>query len=64
MESKLDEHIRDVILFQHAIEYNVQMTNIFLRLFDSEIKNKHIIEEKDRYVQKLQGALEEQKFKA
>jgi hypothetical protein len=27
------------------------MTNILLRLFDLEIKNKHIIEKKDRSVQ-------------
>jgi hypothetical protein len=41
------------------------MTNILLRLFDVEIKNKQIIEEKDIYVQNLQRALEkEQKFKA
>ncbi len=40
------------------------MTNILLRLFDLEIKNKQIIEEKDGYVQNLQGALEkEQKLK-
>ncbi len=34
------------------------MTNILVKLFDLEIKNKHIIEEKDRFVQNLQGALE------
>ncbi len=40
------------------------MTNIFLKLFDLEIKNKQIIKEKDRSVQKIQGALEkEQKLK-
>jgi hypothetical protein len=38
---------------------------ILLRLFDLKIKNKHIIEEKDKSIQNLQGALEkEQKFKA
>ncbi len=36
------------------------MTNIFFRLFDLEIKNKHIIEEKDKYVQNHQGALEKE----
>jgi hypothetical protein len=41
------------------------MTNILLNLFDLEIKNEQIIEEKDRFVQNLQGALEkEQKLKA
>jgi hypothetical protein len=41
------------------------MTNILLGLFDLEIKNKHIIKEKDIFVQGLQGALEkEQKLKA
>jgi hypothetical protein len=41
------------------------MTNILFRLFDLEIKNEQIIEEKDRYVQNMQGALEkEQKLKA
>ncbi len=40
------------------------MTNILLRLSDLEIKNKQIIEEKDKSNQNLQGALEkEQKFK-
>jgi hypothetical protein len=41
------------------------MTNILLRLFDLKIKNKQIINEKDRFVQNLLGALEkEQKLKA
>jgi hypothetical protein len=41
------------------------MTNILFRLFNLGIKNKQNIKYKDRYVQKLQGALEkEQKFKA
>ncbi len=41
------------------------MTNVLFRFFDLEIKNKHIIEEKDIYVQNLLGALEkEQKLKA
>jgi hypothetical protein len=34
------------------------MTNILFRIFDLEIKNKHIIKEKDRYVQNLHGDLE------
>ncbi len=29
------------------------MTNILLRLFDLEIKNKHIIKEKDKSIQNL-----------
>ncbi len=48
MEAKLDEHKKFVIMFQQATEYNVHMTNILLRLFDMEIYNKQIIEEKDR----------------
>jgi hypothetical protein len=41
------------------------MTNILLRLSDMEIINKQIREEKDKFVQNLQGALQkEQKFKA
>jgi hypothetical protein len=36
------------------------MTNILFRFFDLEIKNKHIIEEKDKYVQNLLGALEKE----
>jgi len=41
------------------------MTNILLRLFNLEIKNKQIIEEKDTSIQNLQGDLEkEQKLKA
>jgi hypothetical protein len=40
------------------------MTNILLKLSDLEIKNKHIIVEKDIFVQNLQGALEkEEKLK-
>jgi hypothetical protein len=36
-----------------------------LRLSDLKIKNKQIIEEKDKFVQNLQGVLEkEQKLKA
>jgi hypothetical protein len=41
------------------------MTNILLRLFNLEIMNKQIIEEKGRSIQNLQGTLEkEQKLKA
>ncbi len=40
------------------------MTNVLFIFFNMEIKKKKIIEENDRYVQNLQGALEkEQKFK-
>jgi hypothetical protein len=40
------------------------MTNILLKLFDLEIKNKQIIKENDIFVQNLHGALEkEHKFK-
>ncbi len=39
------------------------MTNILLKLFNLEIKNKQIIQ-KDKFVQNLKGTLEkEQKFK-
>ncbi len=52
-------------MFQHATECSVHMTNILFILFDLEIKNKHITNEKDRYVQNLLRTLEkEQKFKA
>ncbi len=51
-------------MFQRGVEYSTQMTNIMLRLSDVEIINKQIIEEKDKFVQNLQGALEkEQKLK-
>ncbi len=51
-------------MFQQAIEYNVQMTNILLKFFNLEIKNQHIIKEKDIFVQNLQGVLEKgQKLK-
>ncbi len=52
-------------MFQQATEYNTQMTKILFRFSNMEFKNKQIIEEKDKYVQNLQGALEkEQKPKA
>jgi hypothetical protein len=38
-------------MFQQVTKYIVQVTNILLRLFDLEINNKHIIEEKDRPIQ-------------
>jgi hypothetical protein len=46
-------------MFKQAAEYSVH-TNISLRLSDMEIKNMKIMEEKDRYVQNLQGALEKE----
>ncbi len=39
-------------MFQQAAKYNVQMKNILLRLSNIEIKNKQIIKEKDKSVQK------------
>jgi hypothetical protein len=40
------------------------MINTMLKLSNLEIKNKHIIKEKDRSIQNLEGALEkEQKLK-
>jgi hypothetical protein len=60
----MDEHRRTANMFQHAIEYSTQMTNILVRLFYLEIRNKQITKEKDKFVQNLQGALEkEQKLK-
>jgi hypothetical protein len=51
-------------MFQQTTKYNTQMTNIMLIFFDLEIKNKQITQEKDRFVQNLQRALEkEQKLK-
>ncbi len=65
LKTNLDEHRRVASMFQQAAEYNTQMTNIMLRFFDLEIRNKQIIKEKDKFVQNLQGALEkEQKLKA
>jgi hypothetical protein len=40
-------------MFKHATKYNVQMTNILLKLSDLEIQNKQIIKENDRYVQNI-----------
>jgi hypothetical protein len=40
-------------MFQQAAEYSVQMTNILFILFNLEMKNKLIIEEKDKSVQNL-----------
>ncbi len=63
LEANLDEHRRTATMFQHATKYNIQMTNILFRLFELEIKNKKIIEEKDIFIQNMQGVLEEQKLK-
>jgi hypothetical protein len=64
IEPKLDEHRRAATMFQHATKYNVHMTNILLTLFNLEIENKHIVEEKDKFVQNMQGVLKkEQKLK-
>jgi len=53
MEAELDEHKKIATMLQHVVEYNVHMTNILLRLSNLEIKNKQIIEEKDKFVQNL-----------
>ncbi len=53
MEVNLDEHRKAATMFQQVTKYCVQMTNIFLKLYDLEIKNKHIIEKKDRSIQNL-----------
>ncbi len=47
-------------MFQYVVKYNTQMTNILLGLFHMEIKNKKIVEEKDKYIQNLHGALEKE----
>jgi hypothetical protein len=60
LEAKLDEHRKIVNMFPQTTKYNTQMTNILLRFFNLEIKNKQIIEEKDKYVQNLQGVLEKE----
>ncbi len=39
-EEDLDEHKKTINMFQQAIIYNTQMTNILLRLSDLEIKDK------------------------
>jgi len=36
------------------------MTNIMFKLFNLEIINKHITEEKNKFVQNLQGGLEKE----
>jgi hypothetical protein len=53
LETKLHKHKKCVYMFQQEIEYNTQMTNILLKLFN--LKNK--------FVQNMQGALEEQNLK-
>ncbi len=47
-------------MFQQAVEQNVQMTNILFIIANMEIKNKHIIDEKDKFVQHMQGALKKE----
>jgi hypothetical protein len=46
LKVELDEHKKTTTMFQDAMEYNVQMTNILLRLSKSSIKilNKLYIE--------------------
>ncbi len=46
-------------MFKYVTKYCVQMTNILLRLFDLEIKNKQIIKKKDKFIQNLQRAFGE-----
>ncbi len=65
IEAKLDEHRRVASMFQLARKYNVQMTKILLRLFDLEIKNKQIIEEKEQKLKaKLQARNSENNLKS
>jgi hypothetical protein len=42
MEAELDEHIKASTMFQHAVKYSVQMTNILLKLFNLEIKTSRL----------------------
>jgi hypothetical protein len=60
LKVELDEHKKTTFMFQQTIEYNVHMINVLLKLSDLEIKNKQIIEEKDRSVQNVKGALEKE----
>jgi len=60
IEVELDQRRKAVSMFQKIVEYSVQMTNILLRLFNLEIMNKQIIEEKGRSIQNLQGTLEKE----
>jgi len=60
LEIEMDEHRRTTSMFQHATKYNTHMTNILLRLFDMEIKNKQIVEEKNKYVLNFQRVLEKE----
>jgi hypothetical protein len=64
LEAELDKHGKGVNMFQQAVEYITQMTNILFRLSDWEIINKQITNEKNKFVQNMQGVLEEQKLKA
>ncbi len=50
LETYLDEHRRAASMFQQVAKYSTQMTKILLRLFDMEIRNKHIIKDKDIFV--------------
>jgi len=50
VEVNLDEHKKTTSMFQQVAKYNVQMTNILLKLFNLEIKNKQIIKKKDIFV--------------
>jgi hypothetical protein len=50
LEADLDKHRRTTSMFQHATKYSVQMTNIMFKLSYLEIKNKHIIEKKDKSI--------------
>ncbi len=63
LEVELDEHRKTTSMFQQALEYNTQMTNILFRLSNLEIRNKQIIEIKDKYVQNLRALEKEQKFR-
>jgi hypothetical protein len=57
INAKLDERKRIMNIFQQVAKYNVHMTNILFILFDLEIKNNQIIEEKDKFVHNLQPRL-------
>jgi len=64
LEVNLDEHKKVATMFQHVTKYYVQMTNIQLRFSNLEIISEQIIEQNNKSVQNLQGALEkEQKLK-
>jgi hypothetical protein len=50
LEAELEEHRKAISMFQHAIKYITQMTNIMFKLSNLEIRNKQIIEENDKFV--------------